>query len=367
MLSLEDPNIKTLQVLSKKEDGIAAFAGAGCSKALLIPLWRQMLIDLNKEFRHYSTDAEVSEDIKASGYPKVASKIRSKASDDNSYKDALRKFTKPQACHFTSLHIELVLLSKMILTTNYDHSFEEALQAIGKFGPTTVDCKYEASTLGKFNQLRWGVVRQIFHLHGDIVTADVVLTAESYEQEYENPYSGVATLVNSIFSSFPTLFVGFSFDDDFFVGFLKKSLEGSGKDKARHQESLPNHYCIMSDNLKKDFMTAKELLSVNADINELLTMGFIEQRTGTGSSESIFHFTSQAPSLLNQNIIPSLVKQYLIDQMNIYDENRGKMKLMSELGIELIYFEGKNYLQIELILRKINEKPVAYSSSYRPN
>lgn len=366
MSYLDHQHILTLQAQAKKRPGIATFIGAGCSKVLLIPLWKQMLIDMNKEFKHYASDAEVSDDIEKSGFPQVASNIKLAASSEQAYKDLLKKFISPRACHFTSLHLELVQLSKLILTTNYDQSFEEALDAVGRFQPTT-DCRYTRSSLGKFNTHGWGYERHIFHLHGDIATGDVVLTSESYIEQYENAHSGVATLINSIFAGYSTLFVGFSFDDEVFVGFLKNALEGIRKDRALFNETTPRHYCIMSDFLTKDYLTAEELLASQAKISVLLSNNVIAEDEDKKTGEKIFRFTSETKSKLQTGFLPINVNQYLIEQVKTFEVSQEKLKMMQDLGIDLITFERDNYLQIEYILRKMNEIPVLSAPKYIPN
>ena len=363
----KNQQIRTLQAHAwRRPPGIATFIGAGCSKVLLIPLWKQMLIGLNAEFQYYPTDVELEADIDKSSYAQVATNIKSKAPNETVYKDQLRKFIAPQACHYTSLHVELLLLSKLILTTNYDKSFEEALDAIGRFNPQP-DCQYNVSTLGDFNHDGWGYERHVFHIHGDIDSADVVLTEESYSEQYDNSHSGVSMLIGSIFSRYPTLFVGFSFDDDYFVNFLSKAMEGIRKDAARYNKKLPEHFCIMSDSLLKKHLTVSELLTFTDDIDLLLTEGVIEKSSYGKSGETTFNIIIDSSGLLKKTKIDSSLKKALISQIEFMDRNLNKVKTLNDIGISIIPFESNNYLQIELILRELNKKPTLSALAFKPN
>jgi NAD-dependent SIR2 family protein deacetylase len=360
-------DIRTLRVHAwRRPPGIATFIGAGCSEVLMIPLWKQMLIGLNDEFKYYSSDEELEADIDKYSYAQVASKIKSKVQNETAYKDLLRKFITPQACHYTSLHLEIVLLSKLILTTNYDKSFEQALDAIGKFNPQP-DCQYQVSTLGDFNHDGWGQDRHIFHVHGDIDSADVVLTEESYSEQYDNSHSGVSMLIGSIFSRYTTLFIGFSFDDYYFVKFLSKALEGIRKDANRYNKKLPEHYCIMSDSLLKKHLTVSELLSFTDNIDLLINEGMIKETSKGKSAERSFNITVTASDLVKNTSIEESIKKAFLSQIELMERNQDKVKVLSDIGISIIPFEGNNYLQIEFILRELNKKPSVQAAEFRPN
>lgn len=361
---LSNPKIASLRELVKQKYGVAAFIGAGCSSALKIPLWDELLIALNQEFNFYPDEEEVVNAIKNDGYPKVASNIKSR-SDDVKYRELVKKFTQPVACHFTSLHVELVRLSKTILTTNYDESFEETLDAMGRIHPSN-GWAFTPSSLGNFNYHGLGVERHVYHIHGSSSTGDVVLTEESYYNQYEKSLSGVQTLVTAIFSQYSTVFVGFSFSDRDFVNFLEKAIETIRVEKKGAGAALPQHYCILSDNFEKDYFTGIELKGDSAAINNWKVTGIIIQDDTRFAGKTVFTFATDALDRIAAASLDRNVEAHLLTLIRRLNDNVDKLDLLAKLNIELIYFEGNEYLQIEYILRKLNEPVTASMATFIP-
>lgn len=364
MRYLTDPNIADLKEIIKQKFGVAAFIGAGCSSALRIPLWDDLLIALNLEFGFYADKDAVINAIKIDGYPKVASNIKTKSTPDK-YLELVRKFTKPASCHFTSLHVELVKMSRTILTTNYDESFEETLNALGRFHDKS-DWHYTAWTLGNFEHRGMGVERYIYHIHGSSATGDVILTEESYFSQYEKPLSGVQTLIAAVFSVYTTVFVGFSFSDKDFINFLEKAIEAIRAEKLGTGGATPKHYCIMSDNLKRDYFMGNELKGDTTTIDDWKAKGIIIQDDARFPGETVFTFASNALTLIAGAGFDDPTETHLSSLVLRLEDNMEKLALLSKLNIEPIYFEGNEYLQIEYILRKLNEPVAASSAAFKP-
>ncbi len=358
------PIITALRPLVKNQE-VVAFVGAGCSSALNIPKWSDMLVGLNEEFNFYPSRKEVQDAISSFGYAKVATNIKSKAPNEKVYKEKLRRFLTPVTCHFTSLHIELILLSKMIVTTNFDESFEQTFGALGRLDEK-LDMNYIKSSLGDFSYKGWGYDRHIFHLHGDITSEDIILTYESYETQYKEPLSGVSRLITDLYSSYSLLFVGFSFNDEFFTGFLKKSFDAIKVDKALFKKTYPKHYCILSDVETKDFLTMNELKSLPVDIDELIVKNVLIEDRSFKSGRSIFRFLPDALPNMGRMSLATVAHNFLLNAYKEIDQCKEKMKLLNDLGITLITFEGGNFLDIEMILRALNEKSSGFASTYKP-
>lgn len=364
-MDLKQQNLIELRQLAKQELGIAAFVGAGCSYALKIPLWTEMLIGLNELFRYYSSNQDLVDDIKINDFPIVASNIKNKAgTDELAYKKALRSFLKPVACHFTSLHVELIRLTKLLMTTNYDMSFEETLQCIGRVDEK-LKLEFKSSSLGSFSHHGWGYIHNIFHLHGDVSSADIILTFESYQENYLNSNTGVARLIGDIFEHYTTVFIGFSFNDTFFMDFLKNMLDNIKTEKSRYQQTRPQHYCIIGDDIIKDYITIEELLAEDANINLLvdeeilirdeLTPGKVKFRFGPSANVVIERYNGELQA-----------NQFLINILKTIAERKEKLHLLEQLEIKPIYFDENQYLQIELILRELNDAPPAVATGFKP-
>jgi hypothetical protein len=364
MRYLTDPKIDDLKKIVKQKYGVAAFIGAGCSSALRIPLWDDLLIGLNEEFKYYPDDDAVLNAITKDGYPKVASNIKSFSTNDK-YLELVRKFTRPVACHFTSLHVELVKMSRTILTTNYDESFEETLNALGRFHDKS-DWEFSAWSLGNFEHRGMGVERHIYHIHGASSTGDVVLTEESYFSQYEKPLSGVQNLIVAVFSNYTTVFVGFSFSDKDFINFLEKAVEAIKAERTGAGRDMQKHFCIMSDNLTKDYFTVRELKGDITTIEDWKSKGIIIRDDIKVPGETVFTFAIDASALIASAGLGDATEQYLSSLVRRLEDNKEKIALLSKLNIEPIYFEGNEYLQIEYILRKLNEPVASSSAAFTP-
>ncbi|MFD2966295.1 SIR2 family protein [Sphingobacterium bambusae] len=364
MSYLLNEKIDELQNLARQPYGIAVFIGAGCSSALKIPLWKDLLIGLNREFKYYYDDNAVKNAIDTDGYPKVASNIKSKA-DVMKYRELVKKYTKPVACHFTSLHIELVRLSKTIITTNYDDSFEETLSALERFNPDS-DCKHQTFSTGDLDIRGIGHDRKIYHIHGTSSSGEVILTEESYLQQYEQPLSGVQTFVSSVFTNYSTVFVGFSFSDKTFVNFLEKAMESIRAEKRNYNREQQKHFCIFSDNLIKESYADHELKGSCSDIALWKSKGILVDYKNKVTGAIEYQFQDDAIDRILDAGLPLASEKHLTKLAQRYKENQEKIKLLNKLNIELIHFEGDQYLQIELILRKLNEPIAAAATTYKP-
>lgn len=252
-------------------------------------------------------------------------------------------------------------MSKTILTTNYDESFEETLNALGRFH-AACDWQYTPSTLGNFEYRGMGTERHIYHIHGSSSTGDVVLTEESYFRQYEKALSGVQTLITAVFSAYTTVFVGFSFSDKDFINFLEKAIEAIRAEKIGAGVATQKHYCIMSDNLSKDYFTIKELGRDATVIEDWNAKGILIKDSAKIPGKTVFTFHPDALAIIDGTDLDDSAKEHLSSLARSLEDNKEKLALLSRLNIEPIYFEGRNYLQIEYILRKLNE-PVATSSA----
>lgn len=363
MMTASPAHVKGFRNLYRQQKAIAAFIGAGCSKVLNIPLWTELLIALNKQFTYYGTDEDVVKAIHQDGYPIVAGNIEKKAGDGSVYKDLISKMSRPKSCYFTSLHLELIRLTPTIVTTNYDRSFEEAFDSIDRLlGEGTLG--YESFSSGDLNLIGLGEHRRVYHIHGDHDTGEFVLSNQSYIDQYRNPASDVSGLVMAVFKFFHVLFVGFSFNDEYFMEFLQSALQNAAKDPAR-RKPLPVHYCIVSDDLMREYLLTADFTMMKLNnIQDLLDKGILERRDTTDVTESTFYFAADAAKHISASGLPDETKTLLMDKIKGLSDNQEKLKIFDDLKIYPITFPGKNFLEIEHILKKIMEPvsdPVADS------
>ncbi len=358
-------NKSELKGLIRQNEDIAAFIGAGCSKVLNIPVWDDLLAELNNEFMCYATKEEMLEAIKKEDYPKVASNIQAKAADKKKYQEILKRFTRPRSCYFTSLHVELIQLAKTIITTNYDKSFEETFESLKRINKSS-DLDYHSFTVGGLYMKGIGVNRHVYHIHGDNDKENFILTYEAYKELYNREVTEVASIIHTVFNEFSVVFVGFSFNDNFFVSFLEDTLLKIAEErKRRNVLSPPVHFCIMPNTLFKDYLNAREMSDRNINITDLVNKGLLFEKREPGLSEPIFYFDTNAEYRIQSDLqIDSLDKKFLLNTIDLFRSNKAKVELFDKLSIKPITFDGNNYLEIEAILRELNEPFIPSVDSY---
>ncbi|GAB4093533.1 hypothetical protein GCM10028786_24600 [Flaviaesturariibacter terrae] len=365
-MSESNKNKLELKQLVQSRASIAAFIGAGCSAVLNIPIWDKLLLELNRQFGPFK-ESELINAIKTDGHARVASYIEASAKDKNHYKEMLKKHTKPRSCHFTSLHLELLQLTKTVITTNYDMSIEEALECLKRINREG-NFDYRTLSIGGLSLYGIGVNRGIYHIHGNNTDGTFVLTFESYREQYENDGSGLADLIRTVFKEFSVVFVGFSFNDDFFVNFLQNTLSKvKGFLEAAQKGPLPPHFCIVSSLLYKDFFYAPELTERKVPITELIQASYLIAKDLGDTKEAVLYIDETKEDEIRRSGFAQEVKTILLNQIEINKGNRKKIELFKELNIKPIVFEGENYLEIETILRELNTMGGKVATSYDPN
>lgn len=364
MIDLNANKIELKGIALSKRDDIVAFVGAGCSRVLNIPLWNSLLIALNDKYPYYDSSDDLSDAIQRDDYPTVASNIESMYSDKNEYKKIIQNYSNPTSCYFTSLHVEIVTLTKTIITTNYDHTFEETLKSL-KRSTRSNDYEYKSFSVGDLGIKGIGTNRHIYHIHGNNSDMDFILTEQSYKDRYKNLHNDVPTFINRILSEFNVLFIGFSFDDTFVVDFLEDTLKFIYRDPFRKSKP-PRHFCIISDKLYKEYLTISDLNDIGlTNAKELITANILTEKMLDG--KVVFYFTSTAEKEIQVILMEEKRKRSLFKKISELKSNKRKIQLFNELGIKPITYEDNDYLEIENILRELNEPVENMASSYVPN
>ncbi|RZL39071.1 MAG: hypothetical protein EOO96_01480, partial [Pedobacter sp.] len=119
------------------------------------------------------------------------------------------------------------------------------------------------------------------------------------QKNYLNPNTGVARLIGTIFEQNTTVFIGFSFNDSFFMDFLKNMLADIKTEKNRYQQDIPYHYCIIGDDIIKDYIISKELLAEGANIDVLINKDILIKDELTPGNV-IFRFGPTSNKLIEQ-------------------------------------------------------------------
>lgn len=345
---------------------VAVFVGAGCSSVLQIPKWNEMLIALNKEFDCYPSDADVEAAILSDDYPKVAANIRKKAGDSKKYHDTIRRYATPTACNYTSLHIEIVQLSRTIVTTNYDHALEDALEAL-KRATKTDEFAFESHNVGEFALGGLHAERKIFHLHGDMDRENLILDETSYDDQYGEDVSDPVSLLNNLYKEFHLLFIGYSFRDSFVVNHLKK-LAGKFQKPNIRTMPIPKHFCIMAEFDLVHFCPPSELTGAGfTNAQELIDEGILLiENTNTGQPPN-FVFSSDAMDKILASKYDEKQKKQLGKLFVRTSEAVKRHEEFELIGIKPILFKGWEFLRIETILQNLMRKDIPFAPTFVPN
>ena len=345
---------------------VAAFVGSGCSSVLKIPTWDDMLIALNREFDYYPSDTEVIAAIRTDDYPKVAANIRRKAGDLKKYFETIRRHSTPSACYFTSLHIEIVHLTKTLVTTNYDHALEDALRAMDRHSKN-VEYKFESYTVGEFDMAGLHIERRIFHLHGDMDREGMILDEEAYNNQYGEDMSDPASLLGDLYKNFHVLFIGYSFKDSYVVTYLKKLATRLQKPGIRIKP-IPVHFCIIAELDFVHFCTRAELSDIGfLNTQELIDAGIVSPEDGGPSQQPNFVFAADAVDRIIASNFTDEQKRGLRELLFRTTEAVKRHEAFEQIGIKPILFRGRDFLRIETILQNLMKEDKPFAPTFDPN
>jgi hypothetical protein len=223
-----------------REHAPAAIVGAGLSRALNYPTWKELLQSLhrlaaksmNKEdrqIRHHFRQLQESEDViwRAQEY-------RDAIARDSEYKRFLKKSFAPRHGRSPALDLLVKLPCRHFLTTNYDAEIELAHARILNRPIECVD--WMDSTQSAALVSTWSdpnTAAKCVYLHGRYDDPDnIVLTESDYQRAYFK-VSGNAQRLASILLLYPIVFLGFSLTDPDFMAIMRQA-NALGFSGARH-------------------------------------------------------------------------------------------------------------------------------------
>ncbi|PGM59904.1 SIR2 family protein [Bacillus sp. AFS053548] len=213
-----------LTKLKENSHRIIPFVGAGVSVPFKLPNWGQLLqglekglIDENKI--QYNKLIERGDYLRAltflkrySGYYKKESLIKKEI------KDIIKKsYQKPPNNNLHNINDLLKLNSQFILTTNYDNIISDYLRNYldDLVLPKNLQAIDDVQDLIDENQPR------AIHLHGNVDEINsMIVTKEDYDELYGS--EKIKHVLTSIMGNKKLLFIGFSFQDDYFKDLYEK-------------------------------------------------------------------------------------------------------------------------------------------------
>ena len=232
-----------------KENNVIVFIGAGLSKAAGLPLWKDIVIKVLENPRvkkGASFKQALNDGIISPLY--VLDAIKSENRKDI-YQEFEASTSQELEC---TLHKSAALISRRIVTTNYDR----LLEINTKIKPLDTSSTFNLQKLDDLDEF-------ILKIHG---SCDSIDNAVIFSSDYDRLYgaeSGLAKFqLQKLVSSYSCIFIGFSLTDNYAVELfdnLNKLYNGLGKE----------HFAISTEQIAHDFVETV-LVNSHADIEPLL-------------------------------------------------------------------------------------------------
>jgi hypothetical protein len=226
-----------LEKLHRQGEPLAAFIGAGAAKPTGILDWKELLWRLGT--RVGMLEKEVTNRIGEIGYAKTASYICSKYQCDDDFFTAVGDLCDATNTETTSLLIRVSEWFRLVITTNFDKSIEEAFVIQHSHGG------FDCQTLPDIDFAKTETRRPtLIYLHGHQSKGRYVLREEEYRVFYPSHYSSVdgvskvEDFLKDLAGHVSTVFVGFSFEDEAFVNVLNKTRRTIIYQSERERERL---------------------------------------------------------------------------------------------------------------------------------
>jgi hypothetical protein len=234
MESIED---KLVQAVADR--GLIVFAGAGVAEPSEVPMWLHLLKCFEAEDKASVQGIDLDK-YHEMNYPEAAQAIYNKFEIDGNiarYYEILQNNLHSRRQSHSHAQQEMVLAADHIVTTNFDTTFDAAVQCVQDF------FKYKTASIG------WQALpelkppeesdRLITHIHGR-VGGELVFKTTDYGIYYpkrnrQNSEEGLAeTIIRAMWESMKVVvFVGFSFSDRYVTETLRRlHLENNASGKV---------------------------------------------------------------------------------------------------------------------------------------
>lgn len=264
-----------LKEIASKKDKLVIFAGNGVTSATGIPTWGKLLIELENKLglSGILTKKNANELIDSIDYSSEAQKLydaicrKEKEKGKEKFNKSLNSLL--DTCHwdYGPSQLNIIHVCKRIVTTNFDNTFEEANRDYYFFKNETPK-PFEIKQLP--NILPTDIFKEycLIYLHGRRETDgyQLIFKENDYRKFYaknnlnEIECNKLKDFYKLLFMSNTVLFVGFSFDDFYFLKTIELIRDEIKKDDAVGLDvsskyspnfSSQNHYTFLYNKEKK--------------------------------------------------------------------------------------------------------------------
>ncbi len=356
--------IKCLKVDIQNSKKIAAFVGAGASKAIGIDTWLDVFEKMIKHFDFtYSVKDSIEEGKK---YEQIASDLYNLINDNERYRNFMSDQFIPKIGYYNSLTIKILKIFKIILTTNYDNSFEEAFREINCFNEKNLNSnKLLVQKLPQFKLDEILLNSTVVYLHGNNEIKNYIFREEEYKAYYPSNYmlsghsSPLEDFLKSIFREYKLVFIGFSFEDENFVKFYKKIINTDFLDEKKKYESLYHDRLILEPHYDYVIIPQNELDTTftKEELIEKFKTGWDDLSLFFEKYGNRFFLKDNFNELLKMNLTKENFNKDIMELKNSIIRKKEKIKFFEEMNLKVIVYDviKNSYNEIERILKGLYE------------
>jgi hypothetical protein len=257
-----DFTLVNLNDLVKKKESIVPFIGSGISIPLELPSWGSMIKDLKDEMEEEFIPAFLRI-IDSGNYLKALSYLKDNSLVDidqikERIQEQFEKTPKDILYRADNNYPDIYnLRPPFYITTNYDNFLTDYISKI----ENNVTVPYTWKDIVNTQNLISENKKRVFHIHGHIQKPDtMIVTEEDYIVLYNE--TNLKDKLLGIMGSNHLLFIGFSFNDEFFK---KLYIEITSSIRGVHYIILPN---ITLDNAKKISAIAPGLRIIGVNVQK---------------------------------------------------------------------------------------------------
>lgn len=347
-----------------KRDRIVFFAGAGASIPLGLMSWKELLIEMDENFK---TKINIDDYINEYGYPATASAIYDKINNREEYLNFLcKKFDIQHAkSRFNSTTKSIVNNFNIVLTTNFDSSFEKAfmdnISLLEKIGYKKINLKIQY--LPKFDIVEiFTNDATIIYLHGSKDSRKFILRKEEYKAFYCTNYdkdpSELEEFLKDIFKKFSVIFFGFSFDDLDFKKYYERILTKEFEQRREifvnmyrepYPIELPTHFVFIPEEELKYTLSKVEINNYIQQDNNLDWERIFEKL-----NNNEYQFSKFFLNIIAQNSIERELKEKLILEYEMLKENYSKYQYFKKINMKIIPFSKEKISEVENIFNSLS-------------
>lgn len=362
-------NINLLRDIIQENKEVIAIVGAGTSNTLGIKNWPELLEDRNKEF---GSNINITKSIVENGYARTATLIYNsieKKIAKISYSTFMHKQFETISTNYIGVHMEIFNTFKIILTTNYDTSFEQAFDArkrIIKSSGNECDEEIKIWKLPYFKITEiYSKLPLLVYLHGNNDENKYIFLEDEYKDHYPSCYnnqiqSELENFLRNIFNNFYLVFIGFSFNDINFCKFYERIIKEFTFNKEKftsryneeYQLELLNSFVIISNEELKTSVDKKDIMNIFGKENYSWASLF----TNNGKEE--LFFKKNADEIIIKNSYKYDLEEKIKGIYNKSRNNQDRSDFLKRNNINIISFEGKRFKEIENILKELQIQDV---------